>query len=140
MPLLIQVTKNLLTAEGERDVLPRMAAALLKAHGLKGNAFMEPIVIGHLDIYHEEHCYVGDKPQSLAVIEVKVPSITFPNQDVKNAFVEEATDIIHSLRAGSHPKERTFVNVVYALDGTWGIGGKAFTNAELGPAIQAGAN
>ncbi len=139
MPLLIQVTKNLLTPEGEREVLPRMAAALLKAHGLTDNAFMAPNVIGHLDIYDEERCYVGGKPQSLAVIEVKVPSITFPNQEVKSAFIAEATEIIHSLRAGAHPRERTFVNVVHAVDGTWGIGGKAFTNAELGAAIQGGA-
>ncbi len=140
MPLLIQVTQNLLTAEGEHEVLPQMAAALLKVHGLTSNTFMAPIVIGHLDIYDEKHCYVGGKPQSLAVVEVKVPSITFPNQEVKNAFVEEATNIIDSLRAGSHPKERTFVNVVHTLEGTWGIGGKAFTNTELGAAIQAGAN
>ena len=138
MPFLIQVTKNLLTPEGEREVFPRMAAMLLKVHGLTGNAFMTPTVIGHVDIYPEEHSYVDGRPQSLAVIEVKVPSITFPTQEVKEAFIKESTDIIHELRAGSHPKERTFVNIVYAVDGTWGIGGKAYTNADLGAAIQAG--
>jgi phenylpyruvate tautomerase PptA (4-oxalocrotonate tautomerase family) len=139
MPLLIQVTEGLLTAEGARRILPDMAAALLKVHGLTGNSFMTPLVIGHLDVYPESHCYVGGQSQSLAVIEVKIPSITFPEQSVKDAFVQEATDIVHALRAGSHPKERTFVNVVYAVDGTWGIGGQAFTNAALGAAIQASA-
>lgn len=139
MPLLIQVTEGLLTTEGESKILPDMAAALLKVHGLTGNSFMTPLIIGHLDIYPESHCYVGGKPQSLAVIEVKIPSTTFPAQSVKDAFVQEATDIVHTLRAGSHPKERTFVNVVYAVDGAWGIGGQAFTNAALGSAIQAAA-
>lgn len=138
MPFLIQVTKNLLTPQGEREIFPRMAAALLKVHGLTGNAFMTPIVIGHVEVYAEERSFVDGKPQSLAVIELKVPPITFPTQDVKDAFVREATDIIHELRAGSHPKERTFVNVVYAVEGTWGIGGKAYTNAALGEAIQSG--
>lgn len=61
MPLLIQVTKNLLTPAGEREVLPKMAAALLKVHGFTNNAFMTPIVIGHLDIYDETHCYARGK-------------------------------------------------------------------------------
>ena len=137
MPLLIQVSKGLLTPEGEREVYPRMAAALLKVHGLTGNTFMTPIVIGHIHVYPEEHSYVDGKSQSLAVIEVKAPALTFPTQDVSDAFVKEATNIVHEYRAGSHPRERTFVNVVYAVDGTWGIGGKAFTNEALGAAIQA---
>jgi phenylpyruvate tautomerase PptA (4-oxalocrotonate tautomerase family) len=71
---------------------------------------------------------------------VKVPAITFPNADVQQAFVAAVTDIIDRLKTGSHPRERTFVNVTYAVDGTWGIGGKAYSNAELGAAIvQAGA-
>lgn len=139
MPFSIQLTKNLLTPQGEREVFPRLAAALLKVHGLTGNAFMTPIVIGHVEVYPEERSFVDGKSQSLAVIELKVPPITFPTQEIKDAFVREATDIIHELRAGSHPRERTFVNVVYALEGSWGIGGKAYTNAALGEAIQLGA-
>ncbi len=135
MPISIQVTQGLLTPKGEREVFARVADALLRVHGLAGNSFMTPAVIGHLDVYPEATSYVGGVPQSLAVVEVKVPSVTFPNQDVRDAFVEEATDIIDSLKAGSHPRERTFVNVVYAVEGTWGIGGKAYTNEALGQAI-----
>jgi phenylpyruvate tautomerase PptA (4-oxalocrotonate tautomerase family) len=65
-----------------------------------------------------------------------VPAITFPDDAVKQAFVGAVTDIIDRLKAGSHPRERTFVNVTYAVDGTWGIGGKAYSNAELGAAIS----
>ena len=32
---------------------------------------------------------------------------------------------------------RTYVNVTYAVDGTWGIAGRAYTNDELGTAIAA---
>lgn len=139
MPISVQVTKGLLTAKGERDVLPRVAEALLRVHGLTDNAFMTPNVIGHLMVSQESESYVGGAYQSLAVIEVKVPAATFPNAEVKQAFVGEVTDIIDRLKAGSHPRERTFVNVVYAVDGAWGIGGKAYTNEELGAAIQAAA-
>jgi hypothetical protein len=140
MPISVQVTKGLLTPQGEREVHPRMADALLKVHGLSGNAFMEPIVIGHVDVYPEEVSYAGGKSQSLAIVELKVPPSTFPNQEIRDAFVKEATDIIDSLKAGSHPRARTFVNVVYAVEGTWGIGGKAYTSEALGSAIAGAAS
>jgi len=140
MPISVQVTKGLLTPQGEREVFPLVAEALLEAHGLSGNRFMTPNVIGHLVVSPERESYVGGKPQSLAIVEVKVPAITFPNADVKQTFVAAVTDIIDRLKTGSHPRERTFVNVTYAVDGTWGIGGKAYSNAELGAAIaRAGA-
>ncbi|MDE1006514.1 MAG: hypothetical protein OSB38_12695 [Paraburkholderia fungorum] len=139
MPISINVTQGLLTPHGEREVLPLVADALLSAHGLSGNGFMTPNVIGHLIVSPESQSYVGGKAQSLAVVEVKVPATTFPDTEVKQAFVRAATDIIDRLSAGSHPRERTFVNVTYAVDGAWGIGGKAYSNAELGEAIQRGA-
>ncbi|MDR3446997.1 MULTISPECIES: hypothetical protein [unclassified Dyella] len=139
MPISIQVTKGLLTAQGEREVLPRVAQALLHVHGLTDNAFMAPNVIGHLMVSQQSESYVGGGFHSLAVIEVTVPTVTFPNAEVKQAFIGEVTDIIDRLKAGTHPRERTFVNVTYAVDGAWGIGGKAYTNAELGAAIQAAA-
>jgi phenylpyruvate tautomerase PptA (4-oxalocrotonate tautomerase family) len=138
MPISVQVTKGLLTPEGERQVFPLVAEALLEAHGLSGNRFMTPNVIGHLVVSSEGESYVGGKPQSLAIVEVKVPAITFPNADVKEKFVAAVTDIVDRLKTGSHPRERTFVNVTYAVDGTWGIGGKAYSNAELGAAIARG--
>lgn len=136
MPIQIQVTQGLLSPEGERQVFPQVAEALLKVHGLSGNSFMAPNVVGHLSVMPESTSFVGGRPQSLAVIEVKVPAITFPDAEVKQAFVEEVTDIINRLRAGTHPRERTYVNITYAVDGTWGIGGKAYSNNELGVAIQ----
>jgi phenylpyruvate tautomerase PptA (4-oxalocrotonate tautomerase family) len=139
MPISIQLSQGLLTPAGEREVFSRVAEALLHVHGLSGNAFMTPAVIGHVDIYPEEQSYAGGKAQSLAVIEVKVPSVTFPDQSVKGHFIKAATDIIDELKAGKHPRERTFVNVTYAVDGAWGIAGKAYTNADLGQAIGAAA-
>ncbi|MGH6638270.1 MAG: Tautomerase enzyme [Polaromonas sp.] len=139
MPISIQLSHGLLTAQGEREVFAKVADALLEVHGLRGNAFIAPVVIGHLDIYPEGHSFADARAQSLAVIEVKIPAITFPDQAVKTAFVSAVTDIIDRLKAGPHPRERTFVNVVYTVDGTWGIGGQAYTNADLGAAIQAAA-
>lgn len=140
MPISVQVTTDLLTLDGEREVLPLVADALLRVHGLTGNKFMTPNVVGHLVVSPEAHSYVGGQQQSLAVVEVKVPSVTFPTAEVKQAFVSEVTDIIDKLQQGQHPRERTYVNVTYAVDGTWGIAGKAYSNAEMGEAVQQGFN
>ena len=139
MPISIHVTEGLLTREGEREVFPLVADALLRTHGLIGNRFMTPNVIGHLVVSPQSGSYVIGKHQSLAIVEVKVPSATFPNADVKQAFVGAVTDIIDQFKAAAHPRDRTFVNVTYAVDGAWGIGGKAYSNAEIGEAIQQGA-
>jgi phenylpyruvate tautomerase PptA (4-oxalocrotonate tautomerase family) len=140
MPISVHVTQGLLTPYGEREVLPLVADALLRVHSLSGNRFMTPNVVGHLTVSPESASYAGGKSQSLAVVEVKVPATTFPNTEVKQAFVSAVTDIIDRLNTGAHPRERTYVNVTYAVEGTWGIGGKAYSNAELGEAIQRSAS
>jgi hypothetical protein len=48
----------------------------------------------------------------------------------------QATEIIHEASGGKHPKEFIWVNVTHAVDGAWGIAGKAYTNAELGAAVS----
>lgn len=139
MPITVQVTRGLLTPEGERDVVARLARALLESHGLADNAFMRANVIGHLVVAEPGAAYVGGRSASLAVVEIKVPSVTFQDRGVQQRFVDEATRIIDELKAIDHPKARTFVNVTYAVDGTWGIAGRAYSNGELGAAIEAAA-
>ena len=138
MPISIQVTRGLLTQNGERQIFPRIAAALLEAHGLENNAFMKKNVVGHLVTSDESASYVDGEPQSLAVIEVKVPGLAFREHGVQQKFVEAVTTIVDELKANSHPKSRTFVNVTHAVDGAWGIAGVAYTNEALGAAIAAG--
>jgi len=137
MPISIQITRGLLTQHGERQILSRIAAALLESHGLENNAFMKGNVIGHLVTSEESSSYVGGESQSLAVIEVKVPGVAFREHSVQQKFVEAATNIVDELKAGDHPKSRTFVNVTHAVDGAWGIAGVAYTNEALGAAVAA---
>jgi hypothetical protein len=139
MPISVQVTRGLLTPEGERTILPRVADALLAAHGIADNAFMRENVVGHVVVSDEATAYVGGAAASLAVIEVKVPSVTFRDRQSQEAFVAAVTCIVDELKAGVHPPSRTFVNVTHAVDGTWGIAGKAYTNEDLGAAIAAAA-
>ncbi|HYP89631.1 MAG TPA: hypothetical protein VEQ59_15795 [Polyangiaceae bacterium] len=139
MPISVQITRGLLTSAGERELLPRLAQALLDAHGLADNSFMRPNVVGHLTVCEESAAYVGGKPQSLATIAVIVPSLAFGDREVQQRFIAAATRLVDELKAGPHPKERTFVTVSHAVDGAWGIAGRAYTNDDLGQAIGAAA-
>jgi phenylpyruvate tautomerase PptA (4-oxalocrotonate tautomerase family) len=135
MPISIQVTRGLLTPEGERTIFSRISGALLEAHGLVDNEFMKRNVIGHLVVTEEARSFVGGAPASLAIVEVKVPSVTFRDRATQEAFVANVTNIVDELKAGGHPPSRTFVNVTHAVDGAWGIAGKAYTNGDLSAAI-----
>ena len=137
MPITIQVTRGLLTPDGERTILRRVAHVLLDVHGLSNNSFMQHNVVGHLVISEPGGVFVGGQSASLAVIEIKVPSVTFRDRATQQRFIAAVTDIVDELAAGKHPRERTFVSVTYAVDGAWGIAGTAYSNDELGAAIAA---
>ena len=60
-----------------------------------------------------------------------------PTQELKDAWISEGTTIIEAAAAGRIKREHIFANVTYAVEGAWGIGGKAFSNEALGSAVAA---
>jgi phenylpyruvate tautomerase PptA (4-oxalocrotonate tautomerase family) len=131
----VQVTKGLLTPTGTREIFAQISDAFASAHGLPTSHAI-PRIVGHLAVTEGSESYVGGKPQSLAIVEVKVPSIMFPTSAVKQKFVSDVTDIIDRYQAGSHERKRTFVIVTHAVEDLWGIGGKAYSNNEVTAALQ----
>lgn len=79
----------------------------------------------------ERYTYSGSKEASVAFVEWKVPAFAFSSRDIQVGYIEEATNIIHSMSGEQQPKNRIWVNVAHAVDGAWGIGGVALTNAQL---------
>jgi len=137
MPLTVIVTEGVFSPVNAKKVIPQLSALMLKVHGLTGNQFMTPVVIGHLEIVSPEHIFSGGNPVKSVFIEWKVPSFGFATQEIRNTYVEEATNIVVGLSDGKLSRKNVFVNVVHAVDGSWGIHGKAYTNTELGAAVQA---
>ena len=131
MPLTLTLTEGVLPAGQERIAFARLSDAMLKWHGLTGNAAITPNVVGSIHVVPREHTFSGSKEASVAFVEWKVPAFAFNSREVQLGYIEEATDIIHSMSGARHPKERIWVNVVHAVDGAWGIGGVALTNAQL---------
>lgn len=137
MPLTLTITSGLLPKEREQDTVSLLSQAFLELHGLGGNAFLTPNVIGHVQLVPAGSSFAGLKTQPMAVVEWLTPSFAFTSREVQVAYVKTATDIIEAACDGRLPREHIWVNVRHAVDGTWGIGGHAYTNAELGAAIAA---
>ena len=134
MPITVTLSAGILDEAGEQQILPRLSQALLARNGMTGNAFMTPIVIGSVHIMAPGRIYAGGRAEQAVFVELKVPSVTFATQEQRQGFVDDVNGILNDLTGGAYPKARTFVNIVYALDGSWGIGDKAWTNTELGDA------
>jgi len=104
---------------------------------LSDNAFMFPAVAGSVHILPPGRIFAGGHAERAIFVELKVPSVTFQTEEQKQGFLDDVNAILDELTAGAHPRDKTFFNITYAVDGSWGIGAKAYTNEELGAAIAA---
>jgi hypothetical protein len=138
MPLTLTLSEGVLPKGTEKQAYARLSDAMLKWHGLSGNKVMTPMVIGHINVIDKEHTFSGSKEASVAFVEWKVPSFAFTDRKAQLGYVEEATNIIHEMSGGKQPKDRIWVNVLHAVDGTWGVNGAAMTNTELKEAVSRG--
>jgi len=132
MPLTLTATEGILPKGDEQATFARLSDAMLKWHGLADNAAMKPNVVGSIHILPKSHTFSGSQETPAVFVEWKVPSFAFATREIQLGYFEEATRIVHEASGGKHPKDRIWINVVHAVDGAWGINGRALTNAELG--------
>jgi hypothetical protein len=135
MPLTLTLTEGVLPKGEEKVAYRRLAEAMLKWHGLAGNAIMMPNVVGSIQIVDEGRTFTGTDATPVAFIEWKVPSFAFTDRRIQQGYFQEATDIIHEMSGGRQPRDRIFINVVHAVDGGWNFNGRAMTNAEIGAEV-----
>ena len=135
MPLQIIATEGIFTEQAEKEMFAATTESFLKHHNLVGNKFMTPNVVGEISIVPKGRTFAGGKPDNIVIIELKVPSFALTTQEQKQSFVKEVTEVALNASSGRVIRERVYVNMVYAVDGLWGIGGRTFTNHELGEAI-----
>lgn len=136
MPITLTVPEGLLSSKAEAQVFDGLTQALLEITELDGNTFMEPNVVGTINVLPRQHVFAGGRAAAAAFIELKLPSIALSTDAVKQAFIERATDIVEHAAEGRVRRDHIWTNIVYAADGSWGIGGRGFTNGELVAEIQ----
>jgi phenylpyruvate tautomerase PptA (4-oxalocrotonate tautomerase family) len=131
MPITVTAPRGVLTAEGELEILPRLTTALLEVSGLAGNAFFASIVGGTVHLLDSRDVYAGGINRLVVMVELKLPNIGLPDPASRAAFIAAATDIVDALTVKTHDREDTWVNILNAPDGGWGIGGRAYTGDDL---------
>jgi len=139
MPITLTLSEGLLTPEAQSQAFADLTHALLDVSGLEGNAFMEPNTVGTLHILPANHVFSGGSPVAAAFVELKLPSIALTSPESRQAFIERATDVLDKAAGGKLERRHIWANVVYAVDGAWGIAGKSYDNAGLISEIQAAA-
>ena len=137
MPLTLIVTEGVVPKHREAEIIAKLSEAFLRLHGLAGNKFLTPNVIGHVQTIPAGSTFSGLKATPVAIVEWLTPSFAFNSADIQNQYIKEATEIVFEAAGGKHPRENIWINLKYAVDGMWGIGGKAFTNDELGATVAA---
>jgi hypothetical protein len=135
MPITVLATEGVLSPAAEATLFQDLTSAFLRNHNLAGNAFLTPNVIGEIDTIPKGKSFAGGQPNDIVIVELKVPSFALSSPEQKQAFLAEATDYVVKASEGRIPRDRVFVNTVYTVDGLWGIGGRAYTNVELGEAV-----
>ena len=135
MPFNIITTEGVLNDAVKAGTHKAITDCFLRLHNLTGNPFMGRHVIGEITTVPKGETYAGGKPENIVIVETLVPSFGLNAPEQKQAYISEVTEIILRASGGRVGRDRVYVNVTYAADGLWGIGGTAYTNEELGQAI-----
>ena len=138
MPLTLTYSEGVIPETAVPQVVAKLTDSMLKWHGLTGNKVMTPTVTGQVHVMPKGTTFTGGKELAGAWVEWKTLSFAFSTREIQLGHIEDATNIIYEAAGGKLPKNQIWVNVVHAVDGAWGIAGKAMTNAELGAAISKG--
>lgn len=136
MPITVTAPEGVLTEAGEREILPRLSAALIEASGATGNSFFG----GTVHILPSRHIYAGGANRPVVMVELKLPNIGLASIEARNAFITTAACIVAELCVPGHKPENTWINIVNAPDGGWGIGDRQFTGDALIAAATAAAH
>jgi phenylpyruvate tautomerase PptA (4-oxalocrotonate tautomerase family) len=131
MPITVTAPRGTLTPTGEREILPRLTAALIEVTGVTGNTFFTPIVGGTVHLLDPHDVYAGGVNRPVVMVELKLPHIGLPTIEARAAFITAATDIVTDLAVPGHARDDVWVNILNAPDGAWGIGGRAWTGEAL---------
>jgi hypothetical protein len=139
MPITVTAPRGTLTPVGEREILPQLTVALIQASGQTGNSFFTPLVGGTIHLLEPEQVYAGGINRPLVLVELKLPDIGLADPDARAAFIVAATDVVRTLAVPGHRDDDTWVNILNARDGAWGVGGRALPNDDLIAGIMAAA-
>jgi phenylpyruvate tautomerase PptA (4-oxalocrotonate tautomerase family) len=131
MPITVTAPAGVLTAEGARQILPRLTEALAQATDSADRPEVVAMIGGSVHELDPADIYAGGRPHPLVLVELKLPEVVLSTQERRARFITDATRIVSELTVAAHEDGDTWVNILHAQDGAWGIGGRALRNTDL---------
>jgi phenylpyruvate tautomerase PptA (4-oxalocrotonate tautomerase family) len=130
MPITVTAPRGVLTAVGERQILPRLTDVLADVTDVTGTPLVDTIG-GTVHLLDAQDIYAGGRPVPLVLVELKLPGVALSTLQRRATFISRATEVVADLTVAEHDDDHTWINVLHAQDGAWGIGGRSLTNAML---------
>ena len=131
MPITVTAPRGVLTADGRREILPRLTEALAEATDATDRPEIIATIGGTVHVLDPADVYAGGRPHPLVLVELKLPAVALTTLERRARFIASATRIVADLTVDDHADEDTWVNVLHAQDGAWGVGGRSLTNELL---------
>jgi len=131
VPITVTAPRGVLTADGRREILPRLTAALAEATDATDRPEIIATIGGTVHVLDPADVYAGGRPHPLVLVELKLPAVALTTLERRARFIASATRIVADLTVDGHADEDTWVNVLHAQDGAWGVGGRSLTNELL---------
>jgi phenylpyruvate tautomerase PptA (4-oxalocrotonate tautomerase family) len=131
MPITVTAPRGVLTAAGAREVLPRLTEALAAATDSTARPEIVATIGGTVHQLDPADVYAGGHSHPLVLVELKLPAVALTTLERRARFIAAATAIVAELTVEGHEDADTWVNILHAEDGAWGVGGRSLTNEML---------
>ena len=139
MPMIdIVASEGTFPESSEAALLERATSCLLQWEKTTGIPIATANTAAYLDVLPRARVTAGGKPDRVVRVQVLTPTGTL-SQEQRAGITAGLTAIVAELAGEPSVGERTWVLFHEAVDGGWGIGGRAYTNADLGEAVRASA-
>ncbi|RKG91937.1 tautomerase family protein [Corallococcus terminator] len=139
MPMIdIAAPEGTFPEPAEAALLERATACVLQWEKVTGIPYATANTGAFLNVLPRGRLTAGGKAASAVRIQVLTPAKSL-TQEQRAGIAASLTDIVAELANTPGQREQTWVLFHEAVDGGWGIAGKALTNVELVDAVRASA-
>jgi phenylpyruvate tautomerase PptA (4-oxalocrotonate tautomerase family) len=139
MPMIdIVAPEGTFPESSEAALLERATTCLLEWEKTTGIPIATANTGAFLSVLPAPRVTAGGKPDRVVRVQILTPARAL-SQEQRAGITAGITAIVGELASEPSVRDRTWVLFHEAVDGGWGIAGRAYTNADLGEAVRASA-
>ncbi len=137
MPMIdIVAPEGTFPGSSEQALLERATASLLKWEKTSTIPIAVANTAAYLHLLPKARVTAGGKADRVVRVQIITP-VGSLKQEQRAGITADITAIVGELAGEPNLRDRTWVLFHEAVDGGWGIAGRAYTNADLGEAVRA---